>query len=96
MGPNGRISLFVKQADAAFWLCTVESKFIFSYFILVVTTTSIGKLYSKAIIFAHFTCIAHMYTTHNFKMLYVYIDDIMGGLHASDLVVLMEVSQTTL
>ena len=37
-----------------------------------------------------------MFTTHNFKMLYVYIDDIMGGLHASDLVVLMEVSQTTL
>ena len=30
------------------------------------------------------------------KMFYVYIDDIMGGLHASDLVVLMEVSQTTL
>ena len=29
-------------------------------------------------------------------MLYVYIDDIMGGLNASDLVVLMEVSQTTL
>ena len=29
-------------------------------------------------------------------MLYVYIDYIMGGLHASDLVVLMEVSQTTL
>ena len=27
---------------------------------------------------------------------HVYIDDIMGGLHASDLVVLMEVSQTTL
>ena len=37
-----------------------------------------------------------MYTTHNFKMLYVYIDDIMGGPHASHLVVLMEVSQTTL
>ena len=34
VGPNGRISLFVKQADAAFWLCTAESKFIFSYFIL--------------------------------------------------------------
>ena len=50
----------------------------------------------KAIIFAHFTCIAHMFTSHNFKMLYVYIDDIMSGLHASDLVVLMEVSQTTL
>ena len=32
--PNGRISLFVKQADAAFWSCTAESKFIFSYFIL--------------------------------------------------------------
>ena len=30
-----------------------------------------------------------MFTTHNFKMLYVYIDDIMGGLHASDLVVLI-------
>ena len=30
-------------------------------------------------------------------MLYVYIDDIVGGLHAaSDLVVLMKVSQTTL
>ena len=29
-------------------------------------------------------------------MLYFYMDDIMGGLHASDLVVLMEVSQTTL
>ena len=27
-------------------------------------------------------------------MLYVLIDDIMSGLHASDLVVLMEVSQT--
>ena len=36
-----------------------------------------------------------MYTIHNFKC-YVYIDDSMGGLHASDLVVLMEVSQTTL
>ena len=45
------------------------------------------KLYSKTIIFPHFTCIAHMYTTHNFKMLHVYIDDIMGGLHASNLVV---------
>ena len=43
-----------------------------------------------------YICISHMYTTHNFKMLYVYIDDIMGGLLASDLVVLMEVSQTTL
>ena len=32
--PNGRISLFVKQADAAFWFCTAESKFIFLYFIL--------------------------------------------------------------
>ena len=32
--PNGRISLFVKQADASFWFCTAESKFIFSYFIL--------------------------------------------------------------
>ena len=29
-------------------------------------------------------------------MLYVYIDDTMGGLNTSDLVVLMEVSQTTL
>ena len=37
-----------------------------------------------------------MYTTHNFKMLYVYMADIMGGLHASDLVVLMYVSQTPL
>ena len=36
------------------------------------------------------------YATHNFKMLYGYIDDIMGGLHARDLVVVMEVSQTTL
>ena len=35
-----------------------------------------------------------MYSTHNFKMLYVYIDDIMGD--ASDLVALMEVSQTTM
>ena len=35
-------------------------------------------------------------TTNNFKMLYVYIDDIMGGLQASDLVILMEISQTTL
>ena len=34
VGPNGRIGLFVKQADAAFWLCTAESNFIFSYFIL--------------------------------------------------------------
>ena len=32
----------------------------------------------------------------NFKMLLVYINDIMGGLNASDLVVLMEVSQSTL
>ena len=40
--PNGRISLFVKQADAAFWFCTAESKFIFSYFIFYITTTSIG------------------------------------------------------
>ena len=31
-----------------------------------------------------------------FKMLCVFIDDIMGGLHASDLVVLMDVSQTPL
>ena len=37
-----------------------------------------------------------MYTTHNFKMVCVYIDDIMGGIHASDLVVLIEVSLTTL
>ena len=54
------------------------------------------KLYRKPIIFVHFTCIAHIYTTHNFKMLSVYIDDITGGLHANDLLVLMEVSQTTL
>ena len=67
--------------------------FIFPTLFYITTTF---KLYSKAIIFAHFPSIAHMYTTHNFKMFYVYIDDIMGGLHASDLVVLMEVSQTTL
>ena len=40
--------------------------------------------------------IVRMYTTHNFKMVYVYINDIMGDLHASNLGVLIEVSQATL
>ena len=36
--------------------------------------------------------IVRMYTTHNFKMVYVYINDMMGDLHASNRVVLIEVS----
>ena len=65
-----------------------QNQSLFSPTLFYITSTFIVKLYSQHLIFAHYS--TYMYTTHNFKKLYVNIDDIMGGL-----VVLMEVSQTT-
>ena len=92
-GPNGRICLFAVDRCCSLALHG-RIKVYFTNFILY--NVYVYRLNFIVNPFAHFTCIAHMHTVKNFEMLYLKKNDIMGGLNARDIVVLMEVSQITL